>query len=133
MSNYFQPEIETMPREQIEADQSAKLVKQVKHVYENVAFYRKKMDEAGVKPEDIRGIEDLSKLPFVTKDDLRDNYPYSALAVPMSDVVRIQSTSGTTGRRVIAYYTQDDIDIWDTCCARAIVAAGGTNEDVVHV
>ena len=133
MSNYFQPEIETMPREQIEADQSAKLVKQVKHVYENVAFYRKKMDEAGIKPEDIKGIEDLSKLPFVTKDDLRDNYPYSALAVPMSDVVRIQSTSGTTGRRVIAYYTQDDIDIWDTCCARAIVAAGGTNEDVVHV
>lgn len=133
MSMYFQPEIETMPREEIEKDQSAKLVKQVKHVYENVEFYRKKMDEAGIKPEDIKGIEDLHKLPFVTKDDLRDNYPYSALAVPLTDIVRIQSTSGTTGRRVIAYYTQDDIDIWDTCCARAIVAAGGTKDDVVHV
>lgn len=133
MSMYFQPEIETMPREEIEKDQSAKLVKQVKHVYENVEFYRKKMDEAGIKPEDIKGIEDLHKLPFVTKDDLRDNYPYSALAVPLTDIVRIQSTSGTTGRRVIAYYTQDDINIWDTCCARAIVAAGGTKDDVVHV
>lgn len=133
MSMYFQPEIETMPREEIEKDQSAKLVKQVKHVYENVEFYRNKMDEAGVKPEDIKGIEDLHKLPFVTKDDLRDNYPYSALAVPLTDIVRIQSTSGTTGRRVIAYYTQDDINIWDTCCARAIVAAGGTKDDVVHV
>lgn len=133
MSKYFQPEIETMPRYMIEADQSAKLTKQVKHVYDHVDFYRKKMDDMGVKPEDIKSVADLHKLPFVTKDDLRDNYPYSALAVPLSEAVRIQSTSGTTGRRVIAYYTQDDIDIWDTCCARAIVAAGGSEDDVVQV
>ena len=133
MKNYYQPEIETMPLEQIQALQSERLVEQVKHVYENVAFYRGKMDEAGVKPEDIKGIEDLNKLPFITKDDLRDQYPYGLLGVPLDKVVRIQSTSGTTGRRVVAFYTQEDIDVWEDCCARAIVAAGGTNEDVCHV
>lgn len=133
MKNYYQPEIETMPLEQIQALQSERLVEQVKHVYENVAFYRGKMDEAGVKPEDIKGIEDLNKLPFITKDDLRDQYPYGLLGVPLDQVVRIQSTSGTTGRRVVAFYTQEDIDVWEDCCARAIVAAGGTNEDVCHV
>ena len=91
------------------------------------------MDEAGVKPEDIHGIEDLYKLPFITKDDLRDQYPYGLLGVPLSDCVRIQSTSGTTGRRVVAFYTQEDLDIWEECCARAIVAAGGTKDDVCHV
>lgn len=133
MSNYFNPEIETMPVEDIKKLQSQRLVEQVKHVYANVEFYRNKMDEAGVKPEDIHGIEDLHKLPFINKDDLRDQYPYGLLGVPLSECVRIQSTSGTTGRRVVAFYTQDDIDIWDTCCARAIVAAGGTKDDVVHV
>ncbi len=133
MSNYFNPEIETMPVEEIKKLQSKRLVEQIKHVYKNVEFYRNKMDEAGVKPEDIRGIEDLSKLPFINKDDLRDQYPYGFLAVPLEDCVRIQSTSGTTGRRVVAFYTMEDIHIWDTCCARAIVAAGGTKEDVVHV
>jgi len=133
MSNYFQPEIETMPREQIEALQSEKLVKQVKHVYDNVKMYHDRMFQAGIKPEDIHGIEDLHKLPFITKDDLRDQYPYGMCAVPLADCVRIQSTSGTTGRRVVAFYTQHDVDIWDECCARAIVAAGGTKEDVVHV
>ena len=133
MSNYFNPEIETMPVEDIKKLQSRRLVEQVKHVYDNVEFYRNKMDEAGLKPEDIHGIEDLHKLPFINKDDLRDQYPYGLLGVPLSDCVRIQSTSGTTGRRVVAFYTQDDINIWDTCCARAIVAAGGTKDDVVHV
>ena len=133
MGNYFQPEIETMPLEQLQALQSERLVEQVKFVYDNVEFYRGKMDEAGVKPEDIKGIEDLHKLPFIEKDDLRDQYPYGLLGVPLSECVRIQSTSGTTGRRVVAFYTQGDIDIWDECCARAIVAAGGTKEDVVHV
>ncbi len=133
MGNYYQPEIETMPVEQIKALQSERLVEQVKFVYDNVAFYRDRMDEAGVKPEDIHGIEDLHKLPFITKDDLRDQYPYGLLGVPLSDCVRIQSTSGTTGRRVVAFYTQQDIDIWDDCCARAIVAAGGTKDDVCHV
>ncbi|MDO5155773.1 MAG: phenylacetate--CoA ligase [Eubacteriales bacterium] len=133
MANYFNPEIETMPVEEIKKLQGERLAEQVKHVYKNVEFYRNKMDEAGVKPEDIKTVEDLAKLPFIEKDDLRDQYPYGLLGVPLSECVRIQSTSGTTGRRVVAFYTQEDIDLWDTCCARAIVAAGGTNEDVVHV
>ena len=130
---YFQPEIETMPVEDLKKLQSEKLVKQVKHVYENVEYYRNLMDEKGVKPEDIHGIEDLHKLPFLTKADLRDAYPYGLLAKPLKDCVRIQSTSGTTGRRVVAFYTQHDVDLWEDCCARAIVAAGGTNEDVCQV
>ena len=133
MSKYYQPEIETMPVDQLQALQSERLVAQVKHVYDNVEFYRNKMDEAGVKPEDIHGIEDLHLLPFITKDDLKDQYPYGLLAKPLKDCVRMQSTSGTTGRRVVAFYTQHDIDLWEECCARAIVAAGGTNEDVCHV
>ena len=133
MGNYFQPEIECASQEQIKAWQDERLAKQVKHVYENVAMYRERMDAAGIKPEDIKGRDDLHKLPFTTKDDLRDQYPYGLLAKPLSDCVRIQSTSGTTGRRVVAFYTQHDIDLWEECCARAIVAAGGTNEDVVHV
>lgn len=133
MGNYFQPEIECASQDQIRAWQDERLVKQVKHVYDNVEMYRKRMDEKGLKPEDIKGVEDLHKLPFITKDDLRDEYPYGLLAMPLSDCVRIQSTSGTTGRRVVAFYTQHDIDLWEECCARAIVAAGGTRDDVVHV
>ena len=130
---YYQKEIETMPVEELKKLQSEKLVKQVKHVYENVPYYRDLMDKKGVKPEDINGIEDLHKLPFLTKSDLRDAYPYGLLAKPLKDCVRIQSTSGTTGRRVVAFYTQKDIELWEDCCARAIVAAGGTNEDVCQV
>ena len=130
---YYQKEIETMPYEQLRALQSEKLVKQVKHVWENCPPYRKKMEEKGVSPADIKSIDDLHKLPFVTKDDLREGYPYSMLSVPLSECVRIQSTSGTTGRRVIAYYTQKDVDLWEDCCARAITAVGGTKEDVVQV
>lgn len=133
MEHYYQQEIECASREQIRAWQDERLVKTVKRVYENVAFYRKKMDEAGIKPEDIHSVDDLHKLPFLTKDDLRDAYPYGLLAATLSDCVRIQSTSGTTGRRVVAFYTQHDLDLWEECCARAIAAAGGTNEDVVHV
>ena len=133
MKNYYQPEIETMPLKQLQALQSERLVEQVKFVYDNVKFYHDRMDEAGVKPEDVKSIDDLYKLPFITKDDLRDQYPYGLLGVPLKDCVRIQSTSGTTGRRVVAFYTQEDIDLWDDCCARAIVAAGGTKDDVCHV
>ena len=133
LKRYFQPERETMSREDMKAHQSALLVEQVRHVYDNVAYYRNKMDEAGVKPEDIHGIGDLHKLPMLTKADLRDAYPYGLLAVPLSECVRIQSTSGTTGRRVVSFYTQHDIDIWEECCARAITAAGGTNEDVCQI
>ncbi|MBQ2450559.1 MAG: phenylacetate--CoA ligase, partial [Lachnospiraceae bacterium] len=102
---YYQSEIETMPVEEIKALQSERLVKQVKHVWDNVPYYRKKMEEKGVTPDDIKGIEDLHKLPFLTKDDLRDAYPYGLLGKPLKDCVRIQSTSGTTGRRVVAFYT----------------------------
>ena len=130
---YYQPEIETMPVEDLKKLQSEKLVKQVKHVYENVEYYRNLMDEKGVSPEDIHGIEDLHKLPFLSKADLRDAYPYGLLAKPLKECVRIHSTSGTTGRRVVAFYTQHDVDLWEDCCARAIVAAGGTNEDVCQV
>ena len=130
---YFQKEFETMPVEKIKALQSEKLRKQVKHVYEHVPYYRDLMDKKGVRPEDIKGIEDLHKLPFISKSDLRETYPYGMLAVPLSDCVRIHSTSGTTGKRVIAYYTQHDVDLWEDCCARALVAAGATKEDIVQV
>lgn len=130
---YYQKEIETMPLEQIRKVQEEKLKKQVKHVYEHVPYYRDLMDKKGVKPEDIKTLDDISKLPFISKYDLRETYPYGMLAVPLKDCVRIQSTSGTTGKRVIAYYTQHDVDLWEECCARALVAAGATDEDVVQV
>ncbi len=130
---YFQKEIETMPVDELKKLQSKKLVKQVKHVYENVPYYRELMDKKGVTPDDIKGIEDLHKLPFLTKSDLREAYPYGLLAKPLKDCVRIHSTSGTTGKRVVAFYTQNDVDLWEDCCARAIVAAGGSNEDVCQV
>ena len=130
---YFQPEIETMSPDALKKLQSERLVAQVKHVYENVPYYRKLMEEKGVTPEDIQSVDDLHKLPFLTKADLREAYPYGLLAKPLSDCVRIHSTSGTTGKRVVAFYTQHDIDLWEDCCARAIVAAGGTKEDVCQV
>ncbi len=133
MEKYYQPEIECASREQIRAWQSERLVKQVKNVWDNVPFYRQKMEAAGLTSDDIQSVDDLHKLPFITKDDLRDVYPYGLLARPLSDCVRIQSTSGTTGRRVVAFYTQHDVDLWEECCARAIVAAGGTKDDVCQV
>ena len=133
MKRYYQPEIETASPEQIRAWQDERLVKQVKHVWDNVPYYRKKMEEKGVTPDDIKSTADLHKLPFLTKDDLREAYPYGLLAKPLSECVRIQSTSGTTGKRVVAFYTQHDVDLWEDCCARAITAVGGTNEDVCHV
>ncbi len=130
---YYQPELETMPVEEIKKLQDEKLVKQVKHIYDNVKYYRDLMDKSGVKPEDIKGVDDLHKLPFLKKDDLREAYPYGLLAVDMKDCVRIHSTSGTTGKRVVAFYTQKDVDMWEECCARAIVAAGGNEDDVCQV
>ncbi len=130
---YWNEQIETMPRDEMIKLQSERLVKQIKHVWDNVPYYRKKMEEKGVSPDDIHGIEDLHKLPFLSKTDLRDGYPYGLLAVPLSDCVRIQSTSGTTGKRVVAFYTQNDVDMWEDCVARAITAAGGTKDDVVQV
>ena len=133
MSRYYQPEIETAPREKILEIQNEKIVRQVKHVWDNVPYYRDLMMKKGVTPDDIKGVDDIKKLPFLSKADLRDAYPYGLLAVPLKDCVRIQSTSGTTGKRVVAFYTQHDVDLWEDCTARAIVAAGGTDEDVVQV
>ena len=133
MGNYFSPEKETASREQITQWQTAGFLDAVKRVYENVPYYREKMEEKGVTPDDIKDLSDLSKLPFLTKDDLREAYPYGLMARPLSDCVRIHSTSGTTGRRVVAFYTENDIRMWDECCARALVAAGGTKDDVVQV
>lgn len=130
---YFQKEYETMPVELIKKLQDYKLVKQVRHVYENVKYYRDLMDAKGIKPEDIKGTEDLHKLPFLKKDDLREAYPYGLLGTDLKKCVRIQSTSGTTGKRVVAFYTQGDVDLWEDCTARAIVAAGGTKGDVCQV
>ncbi len=133
MQNYFQPEIECASLEDMKKLQSEKLVRQVKNVYDNVEYYRNLMDEKGVTPEDIKSIDDLHKLPFLSKADLRDAYPYGLLGTDLKNCVRIHSTSGTTGKRVVAFYTQKDIDLWEDCCARAIVAAGGTEEDVCQV
>ncbi len=133
MERYYQPEIECASVEQIKAWQNEKLVKQVKHVYENVPYYRNLMEEKSVTPDDIKSTDDLYKLPFLTKADLRDAYPYGLLAKPLSDCVRIHSTSGTTGKRVVAFYTQNDVDLWEDCCARAITAVGGTKKDVCQV
>ncbi len=133
MANYYQAEIECAAVDELRKIQNEKLVKQVKHVYDNVEYYRKLMEEKEVTPEDIKSVDDLHKLPFLTKADLRDAYPYGLLATDLKNCVRIHSTSGTTGRRVVAFYTQADVDLWEECCARAIMAAGGTKEDVCQV
>jgi phenylacetate-CoA ligase len=125
--------MECASREKLRDLQSERLARTVRHVYENVPYYRGLMDKRGLVPGDVKSLDDLPKLPFLTKDDLRDAYPYGLLAKPLADVIRIQSTSGTTGKRVVAFYTQNDIDLWDECCARAIIAAGGGRDDVVHV
>ena len=133
MSNYFQEDIETMSQEQVRGIQNKKLVEQVNHIYKNVEYYRNLMKNKGIEPGDIRSVDDIHLLPFLTKEDLRECYPFGLLACPLDDCVRIQSTSGTTGRRVVAFYTQHDLHIWEECCARAIVAAGGTKKDIVQI
>lgn len=133
MGKYFSKEIETASRETLENIQSERLVKTVKRVYDNVPAYRKRMDDIGLKPEDIRSIKDLNKLPFTYKQDLRDNYPYGLFACDMKDVVRIHASSGTTGKQTVVGYTKNDIDMWAECAARALVAAGADENDIVHV
>lgn len=127
------PKIECMSRDEMSTLQSERLVRQVKNVYENVEFYRKKMDALGLEPGDIKGIEDIGKLPFTTKEDLRDHYPFGLLAVPQEKIVRVQGTSGTTGKLTLASYTQKDVDVWGECVARALTMAGLTSEDRIHV
>lgn len=133
MATYFQKDIETASREQIRAWQDERLVKTVQRVWNNNEYYRNKMKEKGVEAGDIKSCDDLYKLPFLTKDDLRDAYPTGLVSAPLSECIRIHSTSGTTGKRVIAFYTKNDIDLWDDCCARALIAAGATKEDICQV
>ena len=124
MTKYFQPEIECADPAELRKIQDEKLVKQVWHVWNNVPYYRAKMEAKGVSPEDIHGVDDLHKLPFLSKADLKEAYPYGLMGCSREEIVRIHSTSGTTGKRVIAFYTQEDLDLWSDCTARAIVAAG---------
>ena len=133
MERYYQKDIECASRETMLELQNEKFLKQVRHVWENVPYYRKKMEDNNVAIEDIKSLEDLHKLPFLSKEDLRESYPYGLLGCDLKKCVRIQSTSGTTGKRVVAFYTPEDIDLWEDCCARAITAAGGTDEDVCQV
>jgi len=133
MSNYYQKDVETASREQIRAWQDERLVKTVHHVWDSNEFYRNKMKDKGVEPGDIASQDDLWKLPFLTKDDLRDAYPFGLMSCSLKDCVKIHSTSGTTGKRVIAFYTKRDLDLWYDCTARALSAAGATPEDVCQI
>ena len=127
------PKIECMSRDEMAALQSRRLVEVVNRVYNNVEFYRKKMQDMGIEPGDIKSIEDIGKLPFTTKEDLRENYPFGLLAIPKKDVVRVQGTSGTTGKLTIAPYSQKDVEVWGECVARELTMAGLTEEDIIHV
>ncbi|MCL1832263.1 MAG: phenylacetate--CoA ligase [Oscillospiraceae bacterium] len=132
-SNYYNAQIETATRSQLEEIQSQRLAKQIRRVYDNVAPYRAKMDAAGVSPDDIKSVHDLHRLPFTEKQDLRNNYPYGMFAVPMSEVVRIHASSGTTGKQTVVGYTKADIDLWAECAARSLMNIGGTKHDFVQV
>ena len=129
----LQPEIECASRDYLHAIQSARLIRMVKNAYEHVPFYKRKLDEIGLKPEDIHSIDDVRKLPFTVKTDLRDNYPFGLFAEPQSELVRIHASSGTTGKQTVVGYTKHDIDIWAEGAARALAAAGATKEDRIHV
>ena len=130
---YFNEKVECMSRSELTQLQSERLCAQVRRSYENVECFRTRMDEMGLKPEDIKGVEDLYKLPFSYKKDLRDYYPYGLFAVPMKDVVRVHASSGTTGKRIVVGYTKDDLAMWDECVARVMVSAGVTRDDIVQI
>lgn len=133
MAKYFNEEIETASREYLHAVQSARLIKMVHNCYNNVPFYKKKFDEIGLLPGDIKSIDDITKLPFTIKQDLRDNYPFGLFAVTKDKLVRIHASSGTTGKQTVVGYTENDIQIWAECAARALTAAGAEKHDSVHV
>ncbi len=133
MSKYFQKDKECMSLDALQKLQGERLVENFRHVYENVEYYRKRCEEAGVSPSDIHGLQDLDKIPFTCKDDLRQTYPYGLFAVPKSEVVRIHASSGTTGKQIVVGYTKDDLDIWDECVARQLVAIGADENDIVQV
>ena len=125
--------IECMERDNLHKIQSIRLKKIVEYVYHNTPFYRKKMQELGITPDDINGIEDISKLPFTTKLDLRDNYPFGLCAVPMSQIVRIHASSGTTGKPTVVGYTRKDLSTWAECLSRAFTAYGAGRSDIFQV
>ena len=129
----FSPEIETAKREDIRALQLERLKKIVAYAYERVPMYRQRFDAIGLKPEHIRTLADIRHIPYTTKDDLRDHYPYGMFAVPMKKIIRLHASSGTTGKPVVNGYTRKDLDDWSTCIARILTMAGATDEDIFHV
>jgi phenylacetate-CoA ligase len=132
MANYFNEEFETLPRAALEALQLKRLQAAVARIYANVPFYKQSFDAAGVKPEDIRTLSDLPRLPFTTKQNMRDSYPYGLFAAPMEEIVRIHASSGTTGKPTVVGYTQKDIETWSELMARSFVAAGAHKGDIIH-
>ena len=130
---FFEPEIETAGRDRIEALQLKRLRETVRRVYEHVPMYRGRLDEAGIGPDGIRSLDDLRRIPFTVKDDLRQNYPFGMFATPMRDVVRIHASSGTTGKPTVVGYTKEDLSTWSTCMARLITATGVGPDDIAQV
>ena len=130
---YWNEKMETIDKEELKKIQSESLRKTVKRVYENVPYYAEKMKKAGITPSDIQSVDDLSKLPFTYKTDLRDNYPFGTFATQLKDVIRVHASSGTTGKQTVVGYTKNDIEIWAECVARCLVSAGVTKDDIVHV
>lgn len=130
---YWQEELETLDREQLAGIQLKGLQKTVANCYENVPYYREKLSRLGIHPSDIKTLDDVRKLPFTKKSELRDNYPYGLFARPIKEMVRIHGSSGTTGKPTIVGYTRHDLDIWSDCVARVVSAAGATSGDVVQI
>ena len=130
---YWQKDIETMPRPELEALQLERLKRIVAYVYERVPFYRKRLDDAGVKPEKIKALSDIQYIPYTTKDDIRDTYPFGLFAVPQKEIVRIHASSGTTGNPTVVGYTKNDLANWSSCVARLVTAAGATSDDIVQI
>lgn len=129
----YDSKIEQMSRDEMTALQTERLVKAVAYAYERVPLYKERFDEIGLKPDDIKGLDDITKIPVTVKTDLRDNYPYGLLAVPMTDIVRVHASSGTSGKPTVVAYTKGDLDMWSDCMARLIVAAGGNKDDIVQI
>ena len=132
-SKYWNEKIETMPAEETKKHQLKKLQQQVKHCYDNSSFYRKKFDSIGLKPEDIQSLDDLKKIPFTVKADLRDNYPFGMVAVKSDEICEIHASSGTTGNPIVGAYTRSDLDVWQELMARSIYTTGGRQQDVIHI
>lgn len=130
---YWNEKIETLPTEEIKKLQLQKLREQVKHCYENSSFYRKKFDSVNLKPEDIKTLDDLKKIPFTVKSDLKENYPFGMVTVPSDEIVEVHASSGTTGNPIVGAYTKGDMEMWQEIMARSIYTAGGRPQDVIHI